>query len=64
MVAIRAVAHFSIPVSDISKSMEFYTGVVGSRYMSTIPNGEMVFLDAAGTCLILVKGDPPITRLC
>ena len=30
MVAIKSVAHFSIPVSDIGKSTRFYTEVVGS----------------------------------
>ena len=60
MVAIKAVAHFSIPVSDVPKSRQFYTEVVGCRHLSTMPNGQMVFLDAAGTCLILVKRDPPI----
>src|SRR5947207_12105214 len=60
MVAIKAVAHFSIPVSDVPKSSRFYTEIVGCRHLSTTPNGQMVFLDAAGTCLILVKGEPPI----
>ena len=60
MVAIKAVAHFSIPVSDVPKSTEFYTKVVGCRHLSTTPNGQMAFLDAAGTCLILVKRAPPI----
>ena len=60
MVAIRRVAHFSIPVSDTAKSTKFYTEVVGCRHLSNTPNGQMVFLDAAGTCLILVKRDPPI----
>ena len=60
MVAIKAVAHFNIPVSDVPKSTQFYTEVVGCRHLSTTPNGHMVFLDAAGTCLILVKRDPPI----
>jgi catechol 2,3-dioxygenase-like lactoylglutathione lyase family enzyme len=60
MVAIRAVAHFSIPVSDVAKSTQFYTDVVGCQHLSTTPNGQMVFLDAAGTCLILVKRDAPI----
>jgi catechol 2,3-dioxygenase-like lactoylglutathione lyase family enzyme len=60
MVAIKAVAHFSIPVSDIPKSSRFYTEIVGCRHLSTTANGRMVFLDAAGTCLILVKRDPPI----
>ena len=60
MVEIRAVAHFSIPVSDIATSTQFYTEVVGCRHLSTTPNGHMVFLDVAGTCLILVKRDAPI----
>ena len=60
MVAIKAVAHVSIPVSDTAKSTKFYTEVVGCRHLSTTPNGQMVFLDAAGTCLILVKRDVPI----
>ena len=60
MVAIRAVIHFSIPVSDVAKSTQFYTDVVGCRHLSTTPNGQMVFLDAAVTCLMLVKRDAPI----
>ena len=36
-VAINAVAHFSIPVSDIPKSTQFYTDVVGSR--GSVTNG-------------------------
>lgn len=60
MIGIRGVAHFSIPVSDVAKSTRFYTGVVGCRHLSTTPNGQMAFLDAAGTCVILVKREPPI----
>src|SRR5271166_2712299 len=60
MVAISGVAHFSIPVSDITKSTRFYTEIVGCKHLSTVPRGDMAFLDAAGTCLILVKRDPPI----
>src|SRR5260370_25236849 len=60
MVAIRAVINFSIPVSDVAKSTQFYTDVVGCRHLSTTPNGQMVFLDAAVTCLMLVKRDAPI----
>ena len=60
MVAIKSVAHFSIPVSDVALSTRFYTEVVGCRHLSTVPGGHMAFLDAAGTCLILVKREPPI----
>src|SRR5271166_660462 len=50
MVAIQGVAHFSIPVSE----------VVGCRHLETVRHGSMAFLDAAGTCLILVEREPPI----
>jgi glyoxylase I family protein len=60
MIAIQGIAHFSIPVSDVAKSTRFYTEVVGCRHLETVRQGQMAFLDAAGTCLILVKRDPPI----
>ena len=60
MVAIKAVAHFSIPVSDVTRSTRFYTEIVGCNHLATVPGGHMAFLDAAGVCLILVKRDPPI----
>jgi len=60
MVAIQGIAHFSIPVSDVAMSTRFYTEVVGCRHLETVRQGQMAFLDAAGTCLILVKRDPPI----
>src|SRR5215470_7540288 len=60
MVAIQGVAHFSIPVSDVAKSTRFYTEMVGCRHLETVRHGNMAFLDAAGTCLILVKREPPI----
>jgi catechol 2,3-dioxygenase-like lactoylglutathione lyase family enzyme len=37
MVAIKGVAHFSIPVSDVARSARFYTEVVGCRHLSTTP---------------------------
>ena len=63
MVAIQGIAHFSIPVSDVAKSTKFYTEVVGCRHLETVRQDSMAFLDAAGTCLILVKRDPPINRV-
>ncbi len=62
MVALQGVAHFSIPVSDIARSTRFYTDIVGCRHLFTVPRGDMVFLDAAGVCVILVKREPPINR--
>ncbi len=60
MPAITSVVHFSIPVSDIERSTRFYTEIVGCRHIETVGQGRMAFLDAAGTCLILVKREPPI----
>src|SRR5437764_12205635 len=60
MPAIKSVVHFSIPVSDVDRSTRFYTEIVGCRHLATVAQGTMEFLDAAGTCLILVKRDPPI----
>ena len=60
MPAIQSVVHFSIPVSDVERSTRFYTETVGCRHLATVAQGTMAFLDAAGTCLILVKPDPPI----
>jgi hypothetical protein len=37
--------------------------VFGGRHLFTTPNGQMEFLDAAATCLILVQHDPPINPM-
>ncbi len=60
MVALKSMVHFSIPVSDVERSTRFYADVVGCRHLATVAHGTMAFLDAAGTCVILVKRDPPI----
>jgi catechol 2,3-dioxygenase-like lactoylglutathione lyase family enzyme len=60
MVALKSVVHFSIPVGDIATSTRFYTEIVGCRHLATVAQGSMAFLDAAGTCLILVRREPPI----
>jgi catechol 2,3-dioxygenase-like lactoylglutathione lyase family enzyme len=57
---IQGVAHFSIPVSDITVSENFYTDIVGCAHISTVPGGHMSFLDAGGVCIILCKHDAPI----
>jgi catechol 2,3-dioxygenase-like lactoylglutathione lyase family enzyme len=57
---IKSVAHFSIPVSDVERSTRFYTEIVGCRHLATVAHGTMAFLDAAGTCVILVRREPPI----
>ena len=60
MVALKGVAHFSIPVTDLSKSTRFYTDIVGCKHIFSPPNGQMAFLDAASVCVILVQREGPI----
>jgi glyoxylase I family protein len=60
VIELKGVAHFSIPVSDLEQSTRFYCDVVGCSHLSTVGGGTLAFLDAAGTCLILVKRDAPI----
>ena len=60
MADFKAVAHFSIPVSDIDRSVAFYRDIVGCQPLMVPPTKSMAFLDAAGVCIILVRRDPPI----
>jgi catechol 2,3-dioxygenase-like lactoylglutathione lyase family enzyme len=57
---IIGIAHFSIPVSDVKRSREFYCDVVGCKHLFSTPKGHMSFIDAGGTCLILVKQATPV----
>jgi glyoxylase I family protein len=63
MVALRGMAHFSIPVSDLARSTKFYCDIVGCTHIMTTPDKKMAFIDAGGDCLILVKHEPPINRV-
>lgn len=60
MIEIKGVAHFSIPVTDMDRSVRFYTDVVGCRELNTTPNRAMSFLDAGGVCVILCRQDTPV----
>ena len=60
MIEIKGVAHFSIPVTDMDRSVRFYTDVVGCRELNTTPNRMMSFLDAGGMCVILCRQDTPV----
>ena len=59
MPEIKGCAHFSIPVSDLAAATKFYTDIVGMEHLRTIPGG-LAFLDAGGTCVILVERSGPI----
>jgi catechol 2,3-dioxygenase-like lactoylglutathione lyase family enzyme len=62
MVALKGMAHFSIPVSDIARSTAFYCDIVGCKHIMTTPDQRMAFIDAGGDCLILVRQAAPINR--
>lgn len=57
---IVGIAHFSIPVSDVQRSRDFYCNVVGCKHLFSAPKGHMSFIDAGGVCLILVKQSGPV----
>jgi glyoxylase I family protein len=62
MINLKGVAHFSIPVSDVQKSIAFYTEVVGCKLLASQANGNITFLDAGGVCVLLVKRPAPIHK--
>jgi glyoxylase I family protein len=62
MVALKGMAHFSIPVSDLARSTKFYCDIVGCRHVMTTPDKRLAFIDAGGDCLILVRSEGPINR--
>ncbi len=62
MIELKGVAHFSIPVSDVDRSIKFYTEVVGCKLLSSLPNGKITFLDAGGVCVLLIKRPAPIQK--
>ena len=57
---LQGLAHFSIPVSDVAASREFYENIVGCKHLFSTPPGNMSFLDAGGMCIILCKHESPI----
>jgi catechol 2,3-dioxygenase-like lactoylglutathione lyase family enzyme len=59
---IKGVAHFSIPVSNVERSVKFYTEIVGCRFLAQRPDQGITFLDAGGVCLLLIKRSAPIMR--
>ncbi len=60
MVKLKGIAHFSIPVSDVERSIKFYTEVVGCTKISA--DEKHAFLDAGGLCVLLCRQKPPINQ--
>jgi len=60
MIRTKGVAHFTIPVTDTVRSMEFYTDILGMRAVQVNHDAGMVFLDSGGDCVILAKSTAKI----
>lgn len=61
MIKIKGLAHFSIPVTDMQRSIDFYHGVLGMTLLKEVPPMGMTFMDCGGDCVVLVKVDTPIS---
>jgi glyoxylase I family protein len=62
MPELTGVAHFSIPVSDVDRSVKFYTDIVGCKFLAQRPDKGITFLDAGGVCVLLIKRPAPIVK--
>lgn len=60
MIQAKGVAHFSIPVSDVKKSADFYANVIGLSLIRA--DDRHAFMDAGGTCVLLCRETPPINK--
>lgn len=60
MIKTRGLAHFTIPVTDTVRSMDFYTGILGMTAIQVNHDIGMVFLDTGGDCVILAKSTAKI----
>ena len=58
MLKTQGMLHFSLAVTDLGRSREFYEGVLGLKVLEQSP--RMVFLQTGDDYLILAKGDDPI----
>lgn len=61
MIKTQGIAHFSIPVSDLQRSIDFYRDLLGLELLKEVPPMGMAFMDSGGDCVVLVKVDAPIS---
>jgi catechol 2,3-dioxygenase-like lactoylglutathione lyase family enzyme len=57
MVQTKGLAHFTIPVTDTERSLEFYVRHLGMTFLGGAHERGMIFLDAGGDCVILARVD-------
>lgn len=58
MVKTQGVIHFSLPITDIERSAQFYSELLGMQIVQKTP--RMVFLKCGDDYLILAKGNAPL----
>ncbi|HEX9264255.1 MAG TPA: VOC family protein [Candidatus Binatia bacterium] len=58
MLKTYGVLHFSLPVTDLDRSREFYENLLGMKVVEQSP--RMVFLQTGDDYLILAKGSEPL----
>ena len=57
MIQTKGLAHFTIPVTDTERSLEFYRHQLGMAFLGGGHERGMIFLDAGGICVILARVD-------
>lgn len=62
MIKPKGVAHFSIGVSDLERSLRFYTDVLGLQYVHRAAAAGMVFLKAGNDHVILCQAETHVPR--
>jgi len=62
MIEPRGVVHFSIAVSDLQASRNFYTEILGLTLVHDASANGFVFLRAGDDHVILAKSDAPLQR--
>ena len=55
MIQTKGLAHFTIPVTDTKRSLEFYEHHLGMNFLGGGHERGMIFLDAGGDCIILAR---------
>ena len=58
MLKTHGVLHFSLPVTDLDRSRQFYEGVLGMKVVEQ--SARMVFLQTGEDFLMLAKGSEPL----
>ena len=61
MLRITGVAHFTLGVRDIGRSLDFYCGILGLELLARVGD-DMAFLRAGKDQLVLSRGNAPVAQ--